>query len=57
MNLNFDGKSVTEKMESSKVLMVVLDSGQNKAVEHGFTIIKTANGKVAKVKYSERSLF
>jgi SepF-like predicted cell division protein (DUF552 family) len=62
INLNSDGKSVTQEIEPGKVLVVVLDGIQNKAkvteaVEHGFTIIETAKGKVAKIKYDEGELF
>jgi SepF-like predicted cell division protein (DUF552 family) len=62
IDLNTDGKSVTQEIEPGKVLVVVLDGVQNKAkvteaVEHGLTIIETAKGKVAKIKYDEGELF
>lgn len=62
IDLNPDGKSVTQELEPGKVLVIVLDGVQNKAkvteaVEHGFTIIETAKGKVAKIKYNEGELF
>lgn len=62
IDLNKDGKTVTQEIKPGKVLVVVLDGVQNKAkvteaVEHGFTIIETAKGKVAKIKYDEGELF
>ncbi|MDD9147840.1 XtrA/YqaO family protein [Sporolactobacillus sp. CQH2019] len=62
MELNIDDLSVTQKMERGKVLIVILDGVQGKAkvtqaVEHGQTIIETAKGKVAKIKYDEGELF
>lgn len=61
IELNSDGESVTQKIEPGKVLVVVLDGVQKKAkitvaVEHAFTIIETAKGKVAKIKYDEGEL-
>jgi SepF-like predicted cell division protein (DUF552 family) len=62
IDLNMDGKSVTQEIEPGKVLVVVLDGIQNRAkvteaVEHGLTIIETAKGKVAKIKYDDGELF
>lgn len=54
--------SVTQKMERGKILIVILDGVQGKAkmteaVEHGSTIIETAKGKVAEIKYDDGELF
>jgi hypothetical protein len=62
MKIDMQNLSVTQKMERGKVLIVILDGVQGKAkmteaVEHGSTIIETAKGKVAKIKYDERELF
>lgn len=48
--------------EPDKVQILVLDGFQGKAklvdaVEHGFTIIETAKGKAAKIKFEESELF
>jgi hypothetical protein len=62
MKIDLQDLSVTQKMEQGKVLIVILDGVQGKAkvteaVEHGFTIIETAKGKVAKIKYDDNELF
>lgn len=50
IDLNSDGKSVTQEIEPGKVKVT-------EAVEHDFIILETAKGKVAKIKYSEGELF
>ena len=54
--------SIQQQIEPGKVLIVVLDGHQGKAkiceaVEHGFTIIETAKGKTAKIRFEESELF
>ncbi|WP_280849953.1 XtrA/YqaO family protein [Gottfriedia endophytica] len=54
--------TVQHKLEPGKVIVLVLDGIQGKvkvteAVEHGHTIIETAKGKVARVKFEESELF
>jgi hypothetical protein len=54
--------SVQAKVEPGKVVVLVLDGVQGKArmceaVEHGFTIVETAKGKAAKIKFEESELF
>jgi hypothetical protein len=44
------------------VLVLVIDGVQSKAkvveaVEHSFTIVETAKGKIARIKYEESELF
>lgn len=62
LKIDMQDLSVTKKMEQGKVLIVILDGVQGEAkvteaVEHGLTIIETAKGKVAKIKYDEGELF
>lgn len=57
-----DDMSVQCRMEPGKVIVLVLDGQQGKAriteaVEHGFTIIETAKGKAARIKFEESELF
>ncbi|NEX77393.1 terminase [Bacillus thermocopriae] len=54
--------SIQQQIEPGKVLIVVLDGHQGKAkiceaVEHGFTIIETAKGKTARIRFEESELF
>lgn len=54
--------SVQAKIEPGKVIVLVLDGVQGKvrrcdAVEHGYTIIETAKGKAARIKFEESELF
>jgi hypothetical protein len=62
IDINIQNMSVQQKLEPGKVLIVVLDGIQGKAkmceaVEHGFTIIETAKGKTARIRYEESELF
>nr|WP_309099091.1 XtrA/YqaO family protein [Fredinandcohnia onubensis] len=57
-----DEMSVTQKIEPGKVVVIVLDGHLGKAkkceaVEHGFTVIETAKGKTARIKFEESELF
>ncbi|WP_044743249.1 XtrA/YqaO family protein [Anoxybacillus sp. B7M1] len=54
--------TVSHPVVPGKVLVVVIDGVQGKAkvaeaVEHGFTIIETAKGKTARIKFEESELF
>jgi hypothetical protein len=54
--------SVQTKIEPGKVKIIVLDGHQGKAkmcdaVEHGLTVIETAKGKAARIRYEESELF
>jgi hypothetical protein len=54
--------SIQQQIEPGKVLIVVLDGHQGRAkvceaVEHGSTIIETAKGKTARIRYEESELF
>jgi hypothetical protein len=54
--------SIQQRLEPGKVLILVLDGHQGKvemceAVEHGLTIIETAKGKTARIRYEESELF
>jgi hypothetical protein len=54
--------SIQQKLEPGKVLVVVLDGHQGKAkvceaVEHGHTIIETAKGKTARIRFEDSELF
>ncbi|MEH7490853.1 XtrA/YqaO family protein [Neobacillus niacini] len=62
IDINIQNMSVQQKLEPGKVLIVVLDGIQGKAkmceaVEHGYTIIETAKGKTARIRYEESELF
>ncbi|MFZ4452070.1 XtrA/YqaO family protein [Salibacterium aidingense] len=63
LNINQQDMSIdSQEVESGKVKIIILDGVNGKAkiteaVEHGFTIIETAKGKVAKLKYEEGELF
>ena len=62
IEIDINNMSVQQKLEPGKVLIVVLDGIQGKAkmcqaVEHGYTIIETANGKTARIRYEESELF
>lgn len=53
--------AVTQKIESGKVLILVLDGHKGKAtltqaVEHGLTSVETANGKSVRLHYDEKEL-
>lgn len=54
--------SIKQVIEPGKVLVLVLDGQQGKAkmceaVEHGLTIIETAKGKAARIRFEESELF
>jgi hypothetical protein len=62
IEINIDNMSIHQKIEPGKVIIVVLDGHQGKAkmceaVEHGQTIIETAKGKVARIRYEDFELF
>jgi hypothetical protein len=62
LEINIQEMSVTQTIEPGKVLILVLDGVQGKAklceaVEHGFTIVETAKGKAARIKFEESELF
>jgi hypothetical protein len=62
LSIDSNDMSIQQQIEPGKVLIVVLDGHQGKAkvfeaVEHGFTIIETAKGKTARIRYEESELF
>lgn len=62
LNIDVSSMSIQQQIEPGKVLIVVLDGHQGKAkiceaVEHGYTIIETAKGKTARIRYEESELF
>jgi hypothetical protein len=62
IEINTDNMSIQQKIEPGKVLVLVLDGHQGKAkmceaVEHGSTIIETAKGKTARIRFEESELF
>ncbi|UOQ43371.1 XtrA/YqaO family protein [Halobacillus salinarum] len=63
ISIDTDKLSIPEQaIEKGKVKVIVLDGVQGKAkvteaVEHGSTIIETAKGKTAKIRYEEGELF
>ncbi|MCG5026910.1 XtrA/YqaO family protein [Anoxybacillus flavithermus] len=57
-----DEIKVSYPVVPGKVIVIVVDGVQGKAkvaeaVEHGYTIIETAKGKTARIKYEESELF
>nr|WP_216367485.1 MULTISPECIES: XtrA/YqaO family protein [unclassified Anoxybacillus] len=62
MQIDTDNMIVSHPVVPGKVLVIVVDGVQGKAkvaeaVEHGYTIIETAKGKTARIKYEESELF
>lgn len=56
-----DNLSVTESVEPGKIKIIILDGNQGKvskcnAVNHGYTIIETVNGKAKRIKFEEYEL-
>jgi hypothetical protein len=62
IDIDINDMSIQQKLEPGKVLIIVLDGYQGKAkmceaVEHGLTIIETAKGKTARIRYEDSELF
>ena len=62
IEIDINNMSIQQKVEPGKVLILVLDGHQGKAklceaVEHGFTIVETVNGKTARIRYEESERF
>jgi hypothetical protein len=62
LQINIDNMTISHPVVPGKVLVIVVDGVQGKAkvaeaVEHGYTIIETAKGKTARIKYEESELF
>jgi len=62
LQIDIDNMTVSHPVVPGKVLVVVIDGVQGKAkvaeaVEHGYTIIETAKGKTARIKFEESELF
>ena len=62
IELNLEDMSLVERLEPNKVKIIVLDGRAGKAkmceaVHHGLTIIETAKGKTARIKFEESELF
>jgi hypothetical protein len=62
LQIDINNMTVSHPVVPGKVLVLVIDGVQGKAkvaeaVEHGFTIVETAKGKTARIKYEESELF
>ncbi|MGZ0084560.1 XtrA/YqaO family protein [Caldibacillus thermoamylovorans] len=62
LQIDIDNMTVSHPVVPGKVIVIVVDGVQGKAkvaeaVEHGYTIIETAKGKTARIKYEESELF
>jgi hypothetical protein len=62
LQIDINNIMVSHPVIPGKVLVLVIDGVQGKAkvaeaVEHGFTIVETAKGKAAKIKFEESELF
>ncbi|GGJ72939.1 hypothetical protein GGR02_002451 [Anoxybacillus voinovskiensis] len=62
LQIDIDNMMVSHPVVPGKVLVIVVDGVQGKAkvaeaVEHGYTIIETAKGKTARIKFEESELF
>ncbi len=62
LQLDIDSMTVSHPVVPGKVIVIIVDGVQGKAkvaeaVEHGYTIIETAKGKTARIKYEESELF
>ncbi|ESU71092.1 terminase [Geobacillus thermopakistaniensis] len=62
MQIDIDNMTVSHPVVPGKVIVIVVDGVQGKAkvaeaVEHGYTIIETAKGKTARIKFEESELF
>jgi len=62
VEINLDNMTVQHKIQSEKVVLLILDGHQGKvkaieAVHHGHTIIETVKGKATKIHFEESELF
>ncbi|WP_255350123.1 XtrA/YqaO family protein [Geobacillus sp. Sah69] len=62
LQIDIDNMTVSHPVVPGKVIVIIVDGVQGKAkvaeaVEHGYTIIETAKGKTARIKYEESELF
>ncbi|MED3778009.1 MULTISPECIES: XtrA/YqaO family protein [Geobacillus] len=62
LQIDIDSMTVSHPVVPGKVIVIIVDGVQGKAkvaeaVEHGYTIIETAKGKTARIKYEESELF
>ncbi|PGE31572.1 XtrA/YqaO family protein [Bacillus wiedmannii] len=62
MKINIEEMKIEQKIESGKIIVLVLDGTQGKvkmceAVEHGFTIIETVKGQAKRIEFEESELF
>jgi hypothetical protein len=62
LQIDIDNMMVSHPVVPGKVIVIVVDGVQGKAkvaeaVEHGFTIVETAKGKTARIKFEESELF
>ncbi|GAA0313638.1 hypothetical protein GCM10008967_00160 [Bacillus carboniphilus] len=61
VEMNPETLEINEKIETGKVVVLVLDGVKGKAtkceaVEHGFTIIETSKGKPVRIKFEDYEL-
>lgn len=62
LDVDLDDMTVQHAIEPGKVVLLILDGHQGKAkaieaVHHGHTIIETAKGKTARIRFEESELF
>lgn len=62
LRINRDDMTITQKLESGKIKIVVLDGQRGtastfEAVKHGETVIETVNGKTKRIHFRESELF
>jgi Phage-like element PBSX protein XtrA len=62
LQIDIDSMMVSHPVVPGKVIVIVVDGVRGKAkvaeaVEHGFTIVETAKGKTARIKFEESELF
>ncbi|MBN8249971.1 XtrA/YqaO family protein [Priestia flexa] len=62
LEVNPDDMTIHHAIEPGKVVLLILDGHQGKAkaieaVHHGHTIIETAKGKTARIRFEESELF
>lgn len=62
MKINVEEMKIEQKIESGKIIVLVLDGTQGKvkmceAVDHGFTMIETVKGQAKRIRFEESELF
>lgn len=62
MKINVEEMKIEQKIESGKIIVLVLNGTQGKvkmceAVDHGFTMIETVKGQAKRIRFEESELF